>query len=191
MLAALMLVAVIPGAAAEEATGSIFRIQVAGPGGNHLVLDQQQEEGALTVHPGDRLVITGMARKEGRGVLTFTLFNATSEPWQTLRTLPFHEQTRKEARVIHHRFIADETMVGSPTLLCFRVSSASGEELDRAKITITVTDDDRPPREHPAERPEPAINQRKENGTFGKNWSTSQKIAEPRNTSYKFHATRA
>ncbi len=65
-----MLVAVIPGAAAEEATGSIFRIQVAGPGGNHLVLDQQQEEGALTVHPGDRLVITGMARKEGRGVLT-------------------------------------------------------------------------------------------------------------------------
>ena len=186
-----MLVAVIPGAAAEEATGSIFRIQVAGPGGNHLVLDQQQEEGALTVHPGDRLVITGMARKEGSGVLTFTLFNATSEPWQTLRTLPFHEQTRKEARVIHHRFIADETMVGSPTLLYFRVSSASGEELDRAKITITVTDDDSPPREHPAERPEPAINPRKENGTFGKNWSTSQKISEPRNTSYRFHATRA
>ncbi|MDD1710282.1 MAG: hypothetical protein LUQ37_05170 [Methanoregulaceae archaeon] len=192
VLAALVLVAVFPGAAAGEATGSILKVQVTGPGGTHLVLDGQ-ESGGITVHPGDKLAITGMAQKDGRGALTFTLFNATSEPWQTLRSLLFHEQTRKEVRVIHQRFIADETMVGSPSLLYFRVSSGSGAELDWAKITITVTEDERPAREHktPPERPEPDTNRLKENGGFGKNWSTSQKNMEIRNTSNRFHATRA
>jgi len=134
VLAALLIATAAPAAAADGATATITKAWVIGPGGKLLNIGSQGS-GEITVAPGDKLIIMGMAKKDGKETMSFNLFNTTAEPAQTVVTKLFQAKAKKQAKVIQYKFTP--VSEGAYTFR-FNVSDESGTELDWAEFTVTV-----------------------------------------------------
>ena len=135
VLAALLIATVAPVAAADGATATITKAWVIGRPGGPLLNLGSEGTGTITVPPGAKLIIMGMAKKDGKEAMSFNLFNTTAEPAQTLVTKPFQAKAKKQAKVIQYKFTPDTE--GDYTFR-FNVSNESGTELDWAEFTVTV-----------------------------------------------------
>jgi hypothetical protein len=135
VLAALLIATAAPAAAADGATATITKAWVIGTPGGLLLNLGSEGTGAITVPPGARLIIMGMAKKDGKEAMSFNLFNTTAEPAQPVVTKAFQAKAKKQAKVIQYKFTP--VSEGDYTFR-FNVSDESGTELDWAEFTVTV-----------------------------------------------------